>query len=138
VTTRAMWSLLKVPTCPFLPPILLLSRFQSGYVLQRLPFLRPSGPIFQCIDNRSLQAQNIETWPFFGRVGTLPSVPTPLLVCCCSYVTSFESSRQKFQCRGVSSRIPCPDADRWVLCNVQVAYLAVPKLRTLPALCPSL
>lgn len=44
--------------------------------MQRLPFLRPWGPIFQCIDNGSLQAQNIETWPFFGRVGTLG-----LLVC---------------------------------------------------------
>lgn len=31
-------------------------------------FLRPSGPIYQCIDNESLQALNIESWPFFNQV----------------------------------------------------------------------
>lgn len=30
--------------------------------------LRPNGAIFQCIDCNSLQAQNIETWPYFNQV----------------------------------------------------------------------
>eukprot|EP00897_Mesotaenium_endlicherianum_P004849 jgi/Mesen1/4392/ME000223S03458 len=30
--------------------------------------LRPGGPIYQCIDAETLQARNIETWPFFNQV----------------------------------------------------------------------
>jgi len=30
--------------------------------------LRKLGPIYQCIDTRTLQAKNIETWPFFNQV----------------------------------------------------------------------
>eukprot|EP00271_Cylindrocystis_brebissonii_P010647 TRINITY_DN26912_c0_g1_i1.p1 TRINITY_DN26912_c0_g1~~TRINITY_DN26912_c0_g1_i1.p1 ORF type:complete len:265 (-),score=47.03 TRINITY_DN26912_c0_g1_i1:711-1505(-) len=32
------------------------------------PPLRKGGPIYQCIDTESLQAQNIESWPFFNQV----------------------------------------------------------------------
>eukprot|EP00475_Leptophrys_vorax_P033262 TRINITY_DN52050_c0_g1_i1.p1 TRINITY_DN52050_c0_g1~~TRINITY_DN52050_c0_g1_i1.p1 ORF type:complete len:264 (+),score=23.53 TRINITY_DN52050_c0_g1_i1:134-925(+) len=31
-------------------------------------FLRPQGPIFQAIDAETLQARNMETWPFFNQV----------------------------------------------------------------------
>lgn len=35
---------------------------------QRPKLLRPNGPIFQAINNDTLRAQNLETWPFFNQV----------------------------------------------------------------------
>ncbi|MCO5552298.1 hypothetical protein L7F22_005810 [Adiantum nelumboides] len=35
---------------------------------QRPKLLRPRGPIYQAINNDSLRAQNLETWPFFNQV----------------------------------------------------------------------
>ncbi|KAI5066197.1 hypothetical protein GOP47_0018821 [Adiantum capillus-veneris] len=35
---------------------------------QRPKLLRPGGPIYQAINNDTLRAQNLETWPFFNQV----------------------------------------------------------------------
>ncbi|KAH7293736.1 hypothetical protein KP509_28G040000 [Ceratopteris richardii] len=35
---------------------------------ERPKLLRPGGPIYQAINNDTLRAQNLETWPFFNQV----------------------------------------------------------------------
>lgn len=36
--------------------------------MNKLPFLRPQGPIYQTLDVSALKATNQETWPFFNAV----------------------------------------------------------------------
>ncbi|KAL8151050.1 hypothetical protein V2J09_020858, partial [Rumex salicifolius] len=41
---------------------------QAILQLQRPPFLRPFGKIYQAINVDTLRAQNMETWPFFNQI----------------------------------------------------------------------
>lgn len=47
---------------------LLYTTSESILKKQRPKLLRPGGPIFQAINNDTLRAQNLETWPFFNQV----------------------------------------------------------------------
>ena len=52
-----------------LASVLAFCRLNVRFVLlQRPAVLRPNGPIYQAIDATTLQARNIETWPFFNQV----------------------------------------------------------------------
>ncbi|XP_024526788.1 probable plastid-lipid-associated protein 4, chloroplastic isoform X1 [Selaginella moellendorffii] len=47
---------------------LLYTTSQSILKSNRPKLLRPNGPIYQAINNDTLRAQNLETWPFFNQV----------------------------------------------------------------------
>ncbi|GJP31961.1 hypothetical protein CLOM_g16513 [Closterium sp. NIES-68] len=73
-------------------------------------FLRPSGPIFQAIDAETLQARNLETWPFFNQV---QATLTP---------TSASAVDVKFDVFKILSLIPikAPDSARG---SLEITYL---------------
>ncbi|CAI5490822.1 unnamed protein product [Closterium sp. Naga37s-1] len=73
-------------------------------------FLRPSGPIFQAIDGETLQARNLETWPFFNQV---QATLTP---------TSASAVDVKFDVFKILSLVPikAPDTARG---SLEITYL---------------
>ena len=66
-----------------LASVLAFCRLNVRFVLlQRPAVLRPNGPIYQAIDATTLQARNIETWPFFNQVIWLGLCIAPALLQC--------------------------------------------------------
>ena len=66
------FSVIRVPVCCS----------ESILGLNKPPFLRPQGPIYQTLDVGSLKASNQETWPFFNAVSAelIPESKSKVLV----------------------------------------------------------